>query len=546
MAVPIPASEAAMQAVVDYDQGLADALTITDRYSDDNAFMCMLNRIGCGYKERFRMLHDGFDSMQSLVEHFQGGIENFKKHLSNSNKIWMNNNQSRMRGFFTPVLINKLVGVMYYFNTAVKVFHCVPDINQVDSDEAMEYANVYKETILNEDKEDEAKDPQLPELNDAKDWTPFKEAFLHMLSVTYGARKIPLSYLVDNTPRNSVRANAVMVEVDALDLEEDHIFERKAVHFGPTYKQDNTLLWNKLKNALLDKPGYNHISQFNSSKNGRKAWFALLIFYQGENYLKNLKELAFSKLQNTFYRGETNRFTFEKYVNIHKQSHKMLQDAQFADGAGLDNAMKIQYFRAGIKSEAGIEIALSTSRSNSQYDDFDALISFLGAEVEHIKLRKAQLNNTIKRTSSVKRGDKSNKGKPNGKQNGKNKSDRKLLSKFVDGKKVEGRFYSRKEFSDMTPKQRSAVIELKRKSKDLDDRSRNLSQITTDDLITLGDAIVAGVTNASQDNDGEEDQNETRSVSNTTINTRQSGDRSQVESGSVGSAFHRRNKRQRN
>ena len=173
MAVPIPASEAAMQAVVDYDQGLADALTITDRYSDENAFMCMLNRIGCGYKERFRMLHDGFDSMQSLVEHFQGGIENFKKHLSNSNKIWMNNNQTRMRGFFTPVLINKLVGVMYYFNTAVKVFHCVPDINQVDSDEAMEYANVYKETILNEDQEDEAKDQQLPELNDAKDWTPF-------------------------------------------------------------------------------------------------------------------------------------------------------------------------------------------------------------------------------------------------------------------------------------------------------------------------------------------------------------------------------------
>ena len=546
MALPIPATDGAMQVVVGFNQGLADALNIADCCSDRNAFMCMLNRIGCDYKERFRLLHDGFDSMQSLVDHFQGDIENFKKHLVNGNKIWMNNSQTRMRAFFSPVLINKLIGVMHYFNTAIKVIHCIPDINLVDSDGAIEYANLHKDAMLNEDQEDEAKESQLPELNDAKNWTSFKEAFLHILSLTYGARKIPLSYLVDDTPRAALRANAVMVEVDTLDLEEDHIFEKKAVHFGPTHKQDNTLLWNKLKKALLDKPGYNHISQFNSSKNGRKAWFALLVFYQGENYLKNLKELAFSKLQNTFYRGETNRFTFEKYVNIHKQSHKMLQDAQFADGAGLDNAMKIQYFRAGIKSEAGIEIALSTSRSNPQYDDFDALISFLGAEVEHIKLRKAQLNNTIKRTSSVKRGDKNKSGKSNGNQNNNSKGDRKVLSKFVDGKKVEGRFYSRKEFSSMTPKQRSAVIELKRKSRNQDDNSRNASQVTTDDLITLGDAIVAGVTNASQDNNREEDQNETRSVSNTTINTRQSGDRSQVESGSVGSAFHRRNKRQRN
>ena len=42
----------------------------------------------------------------------------------------------------------------------------------------------------------------------------------------------------------------------------------------------------------------------------------------------------------------------------------MLQDAQFSDGAGLDNSMRIQYFRAVIKAEAGIEVALSTSRSN--------------------------------------------------------------------------------------------------------------------------------------------------------------------------------------
>ena len=169
MALPIPNSDAAMQNVVAFNPANAAALSITGCYDDDNAFLFMLDRIGCGYKERFRLLHDGFDSMESLVEHFQGDIENFRKQLINGNKIWMNNNSQRMRAFFSPVLINKLVGIMYYMNTAVKTFHCIPDINLIDSVAATEYANAYKSTLLDEDQEDEMKETKLPKLSDAKD-----------------------------------------------------------------------------------------------------------------------------------------------------------------------------------------------------------------------------------------------------------------------------------------------------------------------------------------------------------------------------------------
>ena len=46
-------------------------------------------------------------------------------------------------------------------------------------------------------------------------------------------------------------------------------------------------------------------------------------------------------------------------MNIHKSAHKMLQDAQYNNGSGLDNETKVQYFCNGIKYEAGIEVALS-------------------------------------------------------------------------------------------------------------------------------------------------------------------------------------------
>ena len=65
----------------------------------------------------------------------------------------------------------------------------------------------------------------------------------------------------------------------------------------------------------------------------------------------------------------------------------MLQDAQYNNG-------KIQYFRNGIKYEAGIEVALSNTKTNVTYQDFDALLSFLSAEIDHHKIRKAALSNS--------------------------------------------------------------------------------------------------------------------------------------------------------
>ena len=139
MALPIPADIAAMEVVVATNQPAADALTITDRYSDQNAFLCMLSRTGCGTKERFRLLHDGFNTIESLVGHFNDDIDGFKKHLTNSNKTWLNHSLVRMRAFFTPVMINKLLGILYYYHTAVHLFHSIPDVNLVDSADANNY-----------------------------------------------------------------------------------------------------------------------------------------------------------------------------------------------------------------------------------------------------------------------------------------------------------------------------------------------------------------------------------------------------------------------
>ena len=193
MALPIPNDIAAMQLAVAFNQAEVDSLTITQSYTNKNAFLCMLDCIGCEYKERFRLLHDGFNTIKTLVDHFQGNMEEVKKHLTNSNKTWMNNTVIRMRAFYSPVLINKLVGVVYYFQTSVNILHTIPNINAITPKTAASYASAYSNSLLDDDQDDEASKIELPTLIKAKDWTPFKETFLHLLSITHGAHKIPLT-----------------------------------------------------------------------------------------------------------------------------------------------------------------------------------------------------------------------------------------------------------------------------------------------------------------------------------------------------------------
>lgn len=410
MPIAIPADLAALTTVVTATEAAVEALSITQRYSSQTAFMYLLEQIGCDPKESFRLLHDGFDSIESLVSLYETDIEDFRKQLHSDNKTWMSSSQTHLQSFFSPVIINKLLGIVYYFKTAVTLFHTIPDSKKITDALTISYGRSYAQSLRKKPTTDD--DTTLPELTDSKNWTKYKDAFKMYLSTTYGARDIPISYVINDTQRVYTRSNAVKGEIENIDLDNDTIYDIYTTHFSPHFKQDNATVYNKLKESLLNKSSYNHISSFDKSKNGRAAWLSLRVYFEGEHYIKNLRETAFLKLQTTFYRGQTRTFTFEKYINIHKAAHRMLEDAGYNGGQGLDNETKVQFFKNGIKAEGGLETALSMSRANRAYTNFDALVSFLTAEVDHIRMRKSQLKSTTDRTvSGTGRGGRGNSGR---------------------------------------------------------------------------------------------------------------------------------------
>ena len=273
----------------------------------------------------------------------------------------------------------------------------------------------------------------------------------------------------------------------------------------------STSRWRYLKAALLRTPTYDHISEFSETSNGRQAWIALKNFYEGEDFMQRLQDEAFIILKNTVYRGESPKHRFENYVNRHIKAHKLLVEAGYNDNRGMDNSTKIQHLKSGIRLEAGLEHALTTSRTSGLLrGTFAEFASFLQAEVDSKQDRKRELKTNV------------NVSKNNTQRNNTKKSS--PPSEMVDGKRVEGRSYSTNDWKKLTPAQRTAVRRLQRAAKpsngkkDKPYNSRNLSKT---DVSSISEAIISGMINGtSEKGDNNDDMSKVTEDGNNSLNKR--------------------------
>ena len=548
------AARAAIANLAGADAHIA-GLTITQCFNNKLAFRQLLHDVGVVISKRNRIVEDRFDNLQALVDHYRYDIEGFLSYLKNINKAWGALNQNR-RIFFNPVIMQQLLGILHYASQAYYSFHLIIDTDDITAADATSFGRAYndfKSKVDNANDGDNGTDISVPTLTGSSNWVNFWDKFIMKLGFTFGARGMPLSYIVDGNARAATSANQNQIEVENIDIDDNDIFITQVVHFGDAYKLDNNAVWTLLKNQLLNTPPYNHISQHNNSKNGRAAWNSLKVFYEGEDFQQRNRELAFTKLSTTFYRGETHRFSFKKYVAIHKEAHKQLEDAGYNGGAGLDDETKVQHFKTGIKLKAQLGHAISAAQANPLYHGFDQFVSYMSAEVDHKTLRKKQMKTARERYVS---GVGTYTGKPNKDKHG----NAPWLSKFaknsmmVGGKKVFAKQYSKEEFGQLTKAQRGAVIKMNKANRIKNKKNGNsntslgvsaiesLRESVMDNMITVGDAIVAGVAQASNDNNDES--NDTNSTSQSTITTA-TGKRL-AQSGSIGDFIHNRRKTRQN
>lgn len=510
--------------MADIDLNHIQNLSTSELFEDEMLLRYLMQVIGINrVQARDKIIDDGFDSIATILSHYKYDVEGFQSYLKNLNKTFASATVQLLRVYYSPVSIMRFAGIIHYYNQSVHSFHLIPDPSFITRDKSNELSNSYINFNKDIEPEDDETEVIIPELTGSSTWVNFRDKFLMKLSLIKGARGIPLDYVLDDTPRPVIRRNTPLIEVEEVDIDDENIYRTVTTHSGADYNQDNSQVWKKLKACLLGKSEYNHISTYDRAKDGRGGWLALKQFYEGEDFKERNKTSAFSKLTNTFYRGDTGRFNFEKYVKVHKDAHKLLEDAEYNGGAGIDNATKCYHFISGIKDESGLGYALSAARSNAQYKDFVNLVSFLSAEVDYRNDRRKQQKTGRDRNVS---GANASDG---------NKTDgSKSTSKYVDGKRLYAKVYPKAEFAKMTKKQRRTVIELNREknknqqSGNQRDNKSTVSSVTMDDLTLLGDAIVSKVTRFKSDSD---DDNQS---SNSGNETNSKGNKKRAASGSVG------------
>jgi hypothetical protein len=105
---------------------------------------------------------------------------------------------------------------------------------------------------------------------------------------------------------------------------------------------------------------------FNSARDGRSSWIALLIHFEGDTQRDRVKDAAYAAIANAKYYGEKKCFSFETYVTIHQEAYKDLEQY----GETISEDKRVWDLLQGIKdptAKAARETVLATPHLRNSF-----------------------------------------------------------------------------------------------------------------------------------------------------------------------------------
>jgi hypothetical protein len=151
-----------------------------------------------------------------------------------------------------------------------------------------------------------AKAPE--KFKNASTWKVFAEAMETYLGQLIGSGRIPLRYVIRR------RENPEIGTIFQTEQEQNIAM---APLTGPAYQHDNAKVYGIIKQLVLEGPGHSYILHYDSTSDGRAAWFALINHFEGDGFRNHNVEEAYATLEHLAYEGEKKGFSFEKFIECH-------------------------------------------------------------------------------------------------------------------------------------------------------------------------------------------------------------------------------------
>ena len=316
------------------------------------------------------------------------------------------------------------------------------------------------------------------------DWSRNMEVILEHLWATLGGTGIPLAYVVCRT--HTVPPAAGDPPDKYKTLQDEMIARAAHLHHLPgaaagvianhsTFVIDNRSVWKILANICRDHASWTWIKPHQRSKDGHGAYWALWDHYLGPNNVNNMANAAEHWLQTLSYTGEQQRWNFECLVNEHQRQHQILEGLVQYGYNGIDKGSKVQYLNNSIKTNkldsvcvmimADPALQISFSRAVNLYKDF--IQQDLEQKVPLLTVAEVGANKDTN---------------PSG------------------PKKIENQYYSQKEYSAMSHKDRYRLKRLREeegKPSQHDKRQKKIAQMTVAEFMA---ETTSGLNASAQDN----------------------------------------------
>jgi hypothetical protein len=349
--------------------------------------------------------------------------------------------------------------------------------------------------------------PDDPPTINAKDWPKTMESIWEYLRSYLGDRKIPLAYVVrkDQAVPDAMPPNGYPTVQDAMIARAAHFTVAADGTFvnDPTYISNREKVYEIIAKITRDHACWTYVKPAQKTRDGRMAYLGLYQHFLGPNNVDNMATMAEDKLKSTVYNGEQRRWDFEKYVNVHKSQHSIMEGLVEHGYTGIDPRSKVRYLLDGIKTDKFDSVKARIMSDADLRNDFDACVTLYQDFIKQTS--KSKTHPTVN-VSEVR----TNAG------SGKRKSDQ-----------IEDRYYTKAEYDALSPdaKRELAAKRLKRghkpgakdskTSKDKSSKKTKTKGTTNADVIKNLKAVqrsVAQLTLTKQSADADEPSASTASI----------------------------------
>ena len=219
----------------------------------------------------------------------------------------------------------------------------------------------------------------LPTIN-AKDWPKTMETIDEYLRSYLGERKIPLAYVIR---KNTAIPDGADPSTNYPTIQDEMI--ARAPHMmtaadgtaipDPIYLVNREKVWDIISKITRDHSAWTYVKPAQKTRDGRMAYNGLYQHFLGPNNVDNMATQAEDKLKNTVYNGEQRRWDFERYVNVHKQQHSIMEGLVEHGYTGIDPRSKVRFLLNGIKTDKFDAVKTRIMSDERLRSDFDSCVT---------------------------------------------------------------------------------------------------------------------------------------------------------------------------